>query len=191
MVNMSKSLVEFKDSSHGVNEKIKRSNVTSANSSLLGFSSTLSQVQDNSSTSSVNSHCVIRVPKLKLGDTSAEERYDVASHSEPNSFIDAASNPSTAPADAMKLKPEGIKRTTSTADKNDQTEQERPIGDAMRALSKEEIADLEESFAVFDQNGEGTINASKLYRVMTSLIRDNPTEAEVQDLILANDADGK
>ena len=63
--------------------------------------------------------------------------------------------------------------------------------ESIRGLSREEIADLEESFAVFDQAGEGTINASKLYRVMTSLIRDNPTEAEVQDLIVANDTDGK
>ena len=44
---------------------------------------------------------------------------------------------------------------------------------------------------MFDRNGEGTINSSKLYRVMTSLVGDNPTEAEVQDLIIANDADGE
>jgi len=56
-------------------------------------------------------------------------------------------------------------------------------------LSEEQMSELEEAFAVFDTDGAGVINTRKLFRVMRALGQ-NPTEAEVQDLIDAVDDDG-
>ena len=51
--------------------------------------------------------------------------------------------------------------------------------------------DFKQAFEILDQDGSGYVTAAKLQHVMTSLIGENPTEAEVQDLISANDDDGK
>ena len=60
----------------------------------------------------------------------------------------------------------------------------------MRRVTCDE-KDFEQAFRVLDHDKSGYVTAAKLYRVMTSLIGENPTEAEVQDLISANDSDGK
>ena len=52
------------------------------------------------------------------------------------------------------------------------------------------FSDLREAFNVFDKDKDGYINPRKLGQVMKSLGW-NPTEAEVQDLIVAVDEDGE
>ena len=49
--------------------------------------------------------------------------------------------------------------------------------------------EFKEAFALFDKNGDGTINTKELGTVMRSLGQ-NPTEAELQDMINEVDADG-
>ena len=49
--------------------------------------------------------------------------------------------------------------------------------------------DLKEAFEIVDLENEGKITTKKLFRVMRTLGQ-NPTEAEVQDLINAVDDDG-
>ena len=56
-------------------------------------------------------------------------------------------------------------------------------------LSEEQMAELQEAFNVFDIDSADTITTRKLFRVMRALGQ-NPTEAEVQDLINAVDDDG-
>ncbi|GCA64273.1 hypothetical protein KIPB_013786 [Kipferlia bialata] len=56
-------------------------------------------------------------------------------------------------------------------------------------LSKEQIDEYQEAFNLFDKNGDGTITTKELGTVMRSLGQ-NPTEAELQDMINEVDADG-
>merc|ERR1711963_1133545 len=56
-------------------------------------------------------------------------------------------------------------------------------------LSEEQIAEFKEAFALFDKDGDGTITTKELGTVMRSLGQ-NPTEAELQDMIQEVDADG-
>eukprot|EP00462_Mataza_sp_D1_P018554 CAMPEP_0175138228 /NCGR_PEP_ID=MMETSP0087-20121206/10231_1 /TAXON_ID=136419 /ORGANISM="Unknown Unknown, Strain D1" /LENGTH=98 /DNA_ID=CAMNT_0016421105 /DNA_START=87 /DNA_END=383 /DNA_ORIENTATION=- len=56
-------------------------------------------------------------------------------------------------------------------------------------LSEEIIAEFKEAFALFDKNGDGTITTKELGTVMRSLGQ-NPTEAELQDMINEVDVDG-
>lgn len=56
-------------------------------------------------------------------------------------------------------------------------------------LTKEQIAELKEAFSLFDEGGGGTITTKELGTVMRSLGQ-NPTEAELQDMINEVDADG-
>ena len=56
-------------------------------------------------------------------------------------------------------------------------------------LTKEQIAEFKEAFTLFDKNGDGTITTKELGTVMRSLGQ-NPTEAELQDMINEVDADG-
>ena len=53
------------------------------------------------------------------------------------------------------------------------------------ALSSE----FKEAFSLFDKDGDGTITTKELGTVMRSLGQ-NPTEAELQDMINEVDADG-
>ena len=56
-------------------------------------------------------------------------------------------------------------------------------------MTAEKETELREAFALFDKNGDGTITVLELGTVMRSLDQ-NPTEAELQDMINEVDADG-
>ena len=53
----------------------------------------------------------------------------------------------------------------------------------------DELSEFKEAFALFDKDGDGTITTKELGTVMRSLGQ-NPTEAELQDMINEVDADG-
>lgn len=57
------------------------------------------------------------------------------------------------------------------------------------SLTKEDLATLKEAFTVYDKNNDGTITTKELSTVMRSLGQ-NPTDAEVQDMINEVDVDG-
>lgn len=57
-------------------------------------------------------------------------------------------------------------------------------------LTEEQIAEFKEAFSLFDKDGDGTITTKELGTVMRSLGQ-NPTEAELQDMINEVDADGR
>ena len=56
-------------------------------------------------------------------------------------------------------------------------------------LTEEQISEFKEAFSLFDKDGDGTITSKELGTVMRSLGQ-NPTEAELQDMINEVDADG-
>ena len=56
-------------------------------------------------------------------------------------------------------------------------------------LTEEQIAEFKEAFSLFDKDGDGTITTKELGTVMRSLGQ-NPTEAELADMINEVDADG-
>nr|XP_048706118.1 calmodulin-like protein 3 [Caretta caretta] len=56
-------------------------------------------------------------------------------------------------------------------------------------LTEGQIAEFKEAFSLFDKDGDGSITTSELGTVMRSLGQ-NPTEAELQDMISELDADG-
>ncbi|XP_051011916.1 calmodulin-alpha-like [Acomys russatus] len=56
-------------------------------------------------------------------------------------------------------------------------------------LTGEQIAEFREAFSLFDKDGHGTITTKELGTLMKSLGQ-NPTEAELQDIINDVDADG-
>lgn len=59
-----------------------------------------------------------------------------------------------------------------------------------RVVSKTRLcAEFKEAFSLFDKDGDGTITTKELGTVMRSLGQ-NPTEAELQDMINEVDADG-
>merc|ERR1712156_1335923 len=65
-----------------------------------------------------------------------------------------------------------------------------PLTSAMAdQLTEEQIAEFKEAFSLFDKDGDGTITTKELGTVMRSLGQ-NPTEAELQDMINEVDADG-
>lgn len=51
-------------------------------------------------------------------------------------------------------------------------------------------SEFKEAFSLFDKDGDGTITTKELGTVMRSLGQ-NPTEAELQDMINEVDADGR
>ena len=55
--------------------------------------------------------------------------------------------------------------------------------------TEEQIAEFKEASSLFDKDGDGTITTKELGTVMRSL-EQNPTEAELQDVINEVDADG-
>nr|CAD7587032.1 unnamed protein product [Timema genevievae] len=63
-----------------------------------------------------------------------------------------------------------------------------PNGAAADQLTEEQIAEFKEAFSLFDKDGDGTITTKELGTVMRSLGQ-NPTEAELQDMINEVDAD--
>ncbi|KAL2308873.1 hypothetical protein Nmel_005043, partial [Mimus melanotis] len=70
------------------------------------------------------------------------------------------------------------------------TEPRAPAGSAMaERLSEEKIAEFKEAFSLFDRDGDGCITTRELGTVMRSLGQ-NPTEAELQDMVGEVDADG-
>ncbi|XP_032956592.1 calmodulin-like [Rhinolophus ferrumequinum] len=56
-------------------------------------------------------------------------------------------------------------------------------------LSKEQVADFKAAFNRFDKDGDGTINVQELGDVMRTLGQ-NPSEAELKDIIARVDTDG-
>ena len=56
-------------------------------------------------------------------------------------------------------------------------------------LREDQIAEFKEAFSLFDKDGDGAITSKELGTVMRSLGQ-NPTEAELQDMIHEVDADG-
>ncbi|KAG6436725.1 hypothetical protein SASPL_101627 [Salvia splendens] len=56
-------------------------------------------------------------------------------------------------------------------------------------LTDEQISEFKEAFSLFDKDGDGCITTKELGTVMRSLGQ-NPTEAELQDMINEVDADG-
>jgi hypothetical protein len=65
-----------------------------------------------------------------------------------------------------------------------------PSLQADQGLSEDQIAEFKEAFALFDKDGDGTITTKELGTVMRSLGQ-NPTEAELQDMINEVDVDGE
>jgi len=59
----------------------------------------------------------------------------------------------------------------------------------LESLTSEELATFKEAFTVYDKNHDGTITTKELSTVMRSLGQ-NPTDAEVQDMINEVDVDG-
>jgi len=57
------------------------------------------------------------------------------------------------------------------------------------SLTEDQIAEFKEAFSLFDKDGDGTITTKELGTVMRSLGQ-NPTEAELQDMVNEVDADG-
>lgn len=65
----------------------------------------------------------------------------------------------------------------------------REINDIMRKLTKEQIADFKEAFALFDHDQNGSISATELGQVLRSLGQ-TPTQNELNDMINEVDVDG-
>lgn len=56
-------------------------------------------------------------------------------------------------------------------------------------LSEDQLAAIKQAFSLFDKNGDGKINTKELRTVMESL-GENPTEAELKEMISEVDTDG-
>lgn len=56
-------------------------------------------------------------------------------------------------------------------------------------MTPEQISEFKEAFLLFDKDGDGNISSKELGTVMRSLGQ-NPTEAEIRDMIKAADTDG-
>ncbi|KAJ1963562.1 hypothetical protein GGI12_001975, partial [Dipsacomyces acuminosporus] len=56
-------------------------------------------------------------------------------------------------------------------------------------FNEAQISEYREAFSLFDKDGDGTITAKELGTVMRS-VGQNPSEAELQDMINEVDTDG-
>src|SRR3954462_3888607 len=64
-----------------------------------------------------------------------------------------------------------------------------PAAGGADQLTHEQIQEFKEAFSLFDKDGDGTITTKELGTVMRSLGQ-NPTEAELQDMIQEVDSNG-
>merc|ERR1712193_561390 len=83
----------------------------------------------------------------------------------------------------------GGKRKEAKAQAEGTRKKQNKKTESATALSDEEIAEFKEAFLLFDKDGDGTITTKELGIVMRSLGQ-NPTEAELHDMINEVDADG-
>ena len=65
-----------------------------------------------------------------------------------------------------------------------------PIYSVSDKVFSSSSTEFKEAFSLFDKDGDGTITTKELGTVMRSLGQ-NPTEAELQDMINEVDADGQ
>merc|ERR1712156_437134 len=82
--------------------------------------------------------------------------------------------------------PRRVTSATTPASHHSNTTNTKAMADQ---LTEEQIAEFKEAFSLFDKDGDGTITTKELGTVMRSLGQ-NPTEAELQDMINEVDADG-
>jgi len=69
------------------------------------------------------------------------------------------------------------------------TKSSKPASEARKNLTKQQISEFEEAFAMFDSDGDGTITTKELGNVMRSLGQE-PTDQELRDMINEVDTDG-
>jgi calmodulin len=75
-------------------------------------------------------------------------------------------------------------------EEEEEEEQDTTRHDTMvEQLTGDQIAEFKEAFSLFDKDGDGSITTKELGTVMRSLGQ-NPTEAELQDMISEVDVDG-
>ncbi|KAL4237920.1 hypothetical protein ACF0H5_002630 [Mactra antiquata] len=72
---------------------------------------------------------------------------------------------------------------------SDNEEDEDGIDIAKLGLTEEQLADFQRAFDLFDPDGDGTITTLELGTIMR-VIGQNPTEAELQDMVNEVDEDG-
>lgn len=58
-----------------------------------------------------------------------------------------------------------------------------------RDFTPKQIAECKETFKIFDRNNDGNISTTELGKIIR-ILRQNPTESEMQDMINEIDADG-
>lgn len=58
----------------------------------------------------------------------------------------------------------------------------RKVAEEVEQYTEEQIAEFKEAFALFDRDGDGTIDSDELGTVMRSLGH-QPTEEEIEDMI--------
>lgn len=62
------------------------------------------------------------------------------------------------------------------------------MADTFSTLTEQEISDFRKAFSCFDRDGDGNITPVELGNVLRQLGQ-NPTEAELQELVMQLDAD--
>lgn len=102
---------------------------------------------------------------------------------------DPATKASVLKDSAGTVKKKSADGTTSQAVKATKPKPSSEAALANMQLSEEIIAEFREAFALFDKDGDGLITTKELGTVMRALGQ-NPTEAELRDLIAEVDMDG-